>query len=70
MSDAESTASRLPPDRYDDRGAFAQGGTAAVHLTLDRVLGRPVATKIAKSVDPVQLARFRREACITATPSE
>lgn len=37
-----------------------------MHLTLDRVLGRSVATKIAKSTDPVQLARFRREACITA----
>ncbi len=55
-----------PEPRYTDLGAFAQGGTAAVHLTMDRVLGRAVATKIAKSSDPVQLARFQREACITA----
>jgi hypothetical protein len=66
MSDEGPPEPKLPADRYEDRGAFAQGGTAAVHLTVDRVLGRPVATKIAKSVDPVQLARFRREACITA----
>jgi serine/threonine protein kinase len=66
MSVADPLVVHLPPERYDDRGAFAQGGTAAVHLTMDRVLGRSVATKIAKSGDPLQLARFRREACITA----
>ncbi len=67
MSDPEPPASTpLPPDRYDDQGAFAQGGTAVVHLTMDRVLGRSVATKIARSIDPVHLTRFRREACITA----
>ncbi|MFN7145623.1 MAG: serine/threonine-protein kinase, partial [Myxococcota bacterium] len=56
----------LPADRYDDRGPFAHGGTAAVHLIVDRVLGRPVATKVAKSQEPEHLHRFRKEACITA----
>lgn len=56
----------LPSWRYLDQGAFAEGGTASIHLTTDRVLGRTVATKIAKSAEAVQLGRFRREACITA----
>ncbi len=56
----------LPTWRYTDLGEFAQGGTAAIHLTTDRLLGRTVATKIARSDDAVQLRRFRREACITA----
>ena len=56
----------LPADRYEDRGAFAHGGTASVHLVLDRLLGRTVATKVAKSEGSVPLERFRREACITA----
>ena len=54
------------PERYEDRGAFAQGGSAAIHLTLDRVLGRSVAMKINRAPEPHHLERFRREACITA----
>ena len=54
------------PERYDDRGPFAEGGTAAVHLVYDRILGRSMATKIAKATDEQHLERFRREARITA----
>jgi serine/threonine-protein kinase len=64
MSDAGKPP--LPPERYDDRGPFAQGGTAAVHLAVDRLLGRSVAGKILKSGDTKLVERFRREACITA----
>ncbi len=63
---ADESPAPIPLDRYDDRGAFAHGGTAAVHLVVDRLLGRSVATKVAKSADPLHLDRFRKEACITA----
>lgn len=57
----------LPPsDRYRDCGSFAKGGSASVHLALDLVLDRPVAAKVASSDAPADLARFQREARITA----
>lgn len=56
----------LPPDRYQDCGPFARGGTAAVHHAVDQHLDRPVAAKIATSTDPADLARFLREAKLTA----
>lgn len=59
--------STLPPsDRYRDCGSFAKGGTASVHLALDLVLERPVAVKVVSSDAPADLARFQREARITA----
>ncbi len=59
--------SMLPPsDRYRDCGSFAKGGSASVHLALDLVLDRPVAAKVASSDAPADLARFQREARITA----
>ena len=57
------------PERYQDYGPFARGGTAAVHLVVDRSLGRPVALKVLDSSlreDPETAERFRREARVTA----
>lgn len=54
------------PARYEDRGAFAQGGSAVIHLTHDLILGRSVAMKINRSASAEHLERFRREACINA----
>ncbi len=54
------------PERYTDLGAFAKGGTAAIHLTMDEVLGRAVAMKVAATPDDAGLRRFQREARITA----
>lgn len=56
----------LPPGRYQDRGPFARGGSAAVHLVVDEVLGRPVAMKVLTQATPAEAERFRREARITA----
>lgn len=54
------------PERYTDLGAFARGGTATIHLTMDETLGRTVAMKVASDSDPERLRRFQREARITA----
>jgi eukaryotic-like serine/threonine-protein kinase len=56
----------LDPRRYDDGGLLATGGAATVRLLHDRTLDRPVAVKLASSEAPEDLARFRREARITA----
>lgn len=54
------------PDRYDDRGLLATGGAATVRAVHDRVLDRQVAVKVSTSVEATDLARFRREAQVTA----
>jgi len=63
-------AKSLPPDRsperYTDLGAFARGGTAEIHLTMDEVLGRAVAMKVSQVEEPERLRKFQREARVTA----
>ncbi len=58
----------LPLDagRYEDAGLLATGGAATVRLLHDRTLNRPVAVKLISSVVPEDLARFQREARVTA----
>lgn len=54
------------PGRYQDCGSFAKGGTARVHLVVDGVLERSVASKICFLPEPEDLERFRHEAQVTA----
>ncbi len=54
------------PERYEDRGLLATGGAATVRALYDRILERQVAVKVSTSVEAVDLARFRREAQVTA----
>jgi serine/threonine-protein kinase len=56
----------LDPQRYNDGGPLATGGAATVRIVHDRTLDRAVAVKLAASDAPEDLARFRREARITA----
>ncbi|GDX79779.1 hypothetical protein LBMAG42_15900 [Deltaproteobacteria bacterium] len=65
MDDVTLTPDGLP-DRYEDRGLVATGGAATVRAIHDRVLDRQVAVKVSSSVEATDLARFRREAQVTA----
>lgn len=65
MDDVTLTPDGLP-DRYEDRGLVATGGAATVRAVHDRVLDRQVAVKVSSSVEAIDLARFRREAQVTA----
>ncbi len=56
----------LDPSRYEDAGLLASGGAATVRLAHDRTLNRSVAVKVASSATEEDLARFRREAQLTA----
>jgi Protein kinase domain len=55
-----------PADRFDERGELGRGGMGRVVDAFDRALGRQVAVKHMLSEDVVDLARFEREARITA----
>lgn len=56
----------LDPSRYEDAGLLGSGGAATVRLAHDRTLNRSVAVKVASSATEEDLARFRREAQLTA----
>ena len=55
-----------PPQRFETRGEIGRGGMGRVENAFDRALGRQVAIKHILSDSPVDLARFEREARITA----
>ncbi|MFT3695122.1 MAG: serine/threonine-protein kinase [Kofleriaceae bacterium] len=64
----ETTSSAFdPPDqRFEARGELGRGGMGRVDDAFDLALDRPVAIKHMLSASPVDLARFEREAKITA----
>ena len=53
-------------DRFEERDELGRGGMGVVVEAFDRALKRPVAIKQMKSVSAADLARFEREAEITA----
>ena len=53
-------------DRYELRGVIGQGGLGRVVLAQDRELARPVAIKELLRQTPHGVARFQREAMVTA----
>jgi hypothetical protein len=55
-----------PRQRFELRGEIGRGGMGRVEDAFDRALGRQVAIKQLLSDSPVDLARFEREARITA----
>jgi hypothetical protein len=55
-----------PADRFEPRGEIGRGGMGRVDDAFDRALGRPVAIKHMLSTSGIDLARFEREARITA----
>lgn len=62
----ESSAFDPPAERFDTVGEIGRGGMGRVDNAHDRALDRPVAIKHLLSTSPVDLARFEREARITA----
>lgn len=76
LSGAATTDSATPNrvhDRFRIVGLIGRGGMGDVHLAMDELLGRQVALKVQRPIagyDPIgataRLARFRREAEITA----
>ncbi len=64
---ALSTSAFDPPDdRFEMRSELGRGGMGRVDEAFDRALGRPVAIKHMLSPSGTELARFEREARITA----
>jgi hypothetical protein len=55
-----------PAERFEARGELGRGGMGRVDEAYDRGLDRPVAIKHMLSAEGVDLARFEREARITA----
>ncbi len=55
-----------PADRFAELGELGRGGMGRVIDAYDRALGRSVAVKTIMSTDVTDLARFEREAQITA----
>ncbi len=55
-----------PADRFAELGELGRGGMGRVIDAYDRALGRSVAVKMIMSTDQTDLARFEREAQITA----
>ena len=63
---AATSAFDPPRERFESRGELGRGGMGRVDQAFDRALGRPVAIKQLLSASPTDLARFEREARITA----
>ncbi len=55
-----------PSRRFETRGELGRGGMGRVEAAYDRALSRPVAIKHALRQDVIALARFEREARVTA----
>jgi serine/threonine-protein kinase len=53
-------------ERYEFEGFLGEGAMGSVFKARDRVLGRSVAVKLMRSADPLQQARFAREASAQA----
>jgi hypothetical protein len=64
--DEPGSAFDPPRERFEPRGEIGRGGMGRVDDAFDRALGRPVAIKHMLSPSSVDLARFEREARITA----
>jgi hypothetical protein len=54
------------PERFEVRGELGRGGMGRVEDAFDTALGRPVAVKHALRGDDLAMARFEREARLTA----
>ena len=66
--DAGAPASSVgADDRYEVLGEFARGGIGLILRAIDRRVDRQVALKVLTRGDAVSIARFAREARITAT---
>ncbi len=63
---ADDALPELPAERFTVGGELGRGGMGRVVAAYDRALDRTIAIKQALSTDPTQLARFAREARITA----
>jgi serine/threonine-protein kinase len=55
--------SGLPP-RYRDAGLLGRGGMGEVRLCTDTAIGREVAVKLSRFTEPIDRARFVREALV------
>ena len=55
-----------PAQRFEEKGELGRGGMGRVVEAIDRALGRRVAIKQSLATSPTDLARFEREARITA----
>lgn len=63
---ASGSAFDPPRDRFETKSELGRGGMGRVDEAYDRALGRPVAIKHMLSPGGTELARFEREARITA----
>ncbi|HSD90130.1 MAG TPA: serine/threonine-protein kinase, partial [Kofleriaceae bacterium] len=68
ITESSTSASAFDPpgERFEPRGELGRGGMGRVDEAFDRALGREVAIKHMLSHSDVDLARFEREARITA----